>query len=141
MKKTILLLSVLLVSFSVTAQDIFGKWKTVDDETGEEKSVVEIYERNGKVFGKVVEIFDVSKQDGLCQDCEGEDSNKPVLGLEIIRDMEKEGEYYKNGTVLDPQDGKIYKLRLSLDEDNSDILMVRGYISFFYSTQYWKRSK
>lgn len=140
MRKLVLILSVLLVSFSATAQDIFGKWVTVDDQTGEEKSIVEIYKRDGKIYGKVAEVFDASKRDLPCIKCTGEDYNKPILGMEIIRDMEKDGDYYKKGTVLDPQDGKLYKLRLSLDEDDSDVLMVRGYIGFFYSTQYWKRS-
>ena len=141
MKKLIFILSILFVSFSVNAQDIFGKWITVDDETGEEKSVVEIFKRDGKVYGKIIEIFDASRRDLPCGKCKGDDYNKPILGLEIIKKMEKEGEYYKKGTVLDPQDGKVYKLRLSLDEDDSNVLMVRGYIGFFYSTQYWKRAK
>ncbi len=141
MKKLIFILSILFVSFSVNAQDIFGKWITVDDETGEEKSVVEIFKRDGKVYGKIIEIFDASRRDLPCVKCKGDDYNKPILGLEIIKKMEKEGEYYKKGTVLDPQDGKVYKLRLSLDEDDSNVLMVRGYIGFFYSTQYWKRAK
>lgn len=142
MRKSFLILGVLLLSFSVTAQDIFGKWITVDDQTGEEKSIVEIYKSdNGKVYGKIVEIFDASKRDLPCIVCKGDDYNKPVLGLEIIKNMVKEGEYYKKGTVIDPQDGKVYKLRLSLDETDSTILLVRGYIGFFYSTQYWKRAK
>ena len=47
--KTYILSFFLLISFSMSSQSIFGKWKTIDDETGEEKSVVEIYEKEGKV--------------------------------------------------------------------------------------------
>ncbi len=129
----------LLISFSATSQSVFGKWKTIDDETGEAKSVVDIFEREGKVYGKIVEIFDATKKDLPCKACKGEDYNKPVLGMEIIREAIKEGQYYKKGTILDPQDGKVYRLRFSLDEDDSNILIVRGYIGFFYATQYWKR--
>lgn len=136
MKKIITLL-ILLISFSVSAQDIIGKWKTIDDKTGEAKSIVEIYKKDGKIFGKIIEIFDKSKRDLPCIKCEGEDYNKPILGLDIIKNMTKEGDYYKNGTVVDPQNGKVYRLRLALTDDGK--LQVRGYIGFFYSTQYWER--
>lgn len=126
--------------YSSSAQSILGKWKTIDDETGVEKSVVEIYEKNGKIFGKIIEIFDASKRDLPCKFCEGEDYNKPVLGLEIIKAMEEVGEdTFKNGTITNPEDGKVYTCRLKLDEDDPNQLQVRGYISFFYKTQYWVR--
>jgi uncharacterized protein (DUF2147 family) len=121
------------------SQDIFGKWKTIDDQTGEAKSTVEIFEKNGKVFGKIIEIYDIKDRDALCYNCEGSEYNKPVLGLTIIKNLTQEGLYYKNGTIFDPEVGKLYKCRLSLDENNPDILLVRGYISFFYATQYWER--
>lgn len=136
-----LILILLLFSFSGHAQDVFGQWITIDDETNEKKSVVEIFERDGKVFGKIIEIFDASKRDLPCIKCKGTDYNKPVLGLEIIKNMKKENQYYKKGTVVDPQNGKVYKLRLSVDENNKDVLLVRGYIGFFYQTQYWERVK
>jgi uncharacterized protein (DUF2147 family) len=129
----------LLMGMTLQAQSIFGKWRTVDDETGEEKSIVEIYERNGKVFGKIIEIFDASKRDLPCKFCEGDDYNKPIMGLNIIKNMKKEGSTYKEGTIIDPQDGKTYRCRLQLD--GKDTLQVRGYLAVFYSTQYWKRVK
>lgn len=129
----------LLTGMSLNAQNILGKWRTVDDETGEEKSIVEIYEKNGKVFGKIIEIFDASKRDLPCKFCKGEDYNKPILGLNIIKNMKKDGDAYKDGTITDPQDGKTYRCRLKLD--GKDILQVRGYLAVFYSTQYWKREK
>ncbi|WP_290697706.1 DUF2147 domain-containing protein [Lacinutrix sp.] len=138
MNKYILIIA-FLFSFSANAQDILGKWVTIDDQTKEKKSVVEIFERDGKIFGKIIEIFDATKRDFPCIKCEGSDYNKPILGLEIIKNMKKDGEYYKKGTVVDPQNGKVYKLRLSLDDDNTDVLLVRGYIGFFYQTQYWER--
>ncbi|MDG1715357.1 DUF2147 domain-containing protein [Lacinutrix sp.] len=134
------LILVFLVSFSGQAQDIFGKWKTIDDQTGEAKSIVEIYKRDGKVFGKIVSILNPEVKDALCLKCEGEDKNKPVLGFELIKNMTKEGRYYKNGTIFDPEHGKKYKCRLMLTE-NPDILQVRGYIAFLYASQYWQRVK
>lgn len=135
--KQVLFLCLLLNAFIVNSQSVFGKWRTVDDDTGKEKSVVEIYEKNWKVFGKIIEIFDPKNRDLPCKFCEGDDYNKPILGLDIIKNMEKEGDAYKEGTIIDPQDGKVYKARLKLDDKN--ILQVRGYIAFFYATQYWIR--
>lgn len=137
MMKHFLIVCFLLGTTLANAQSILGKWRTVDDETGEEKSVVEIYEKNGKVFGKIVEIFDPSKRDLPCKFCEGEDYNKPILGLNIIKNMEKDGDVYNDGTITDPQDGKVYKGRLKIEDKNT--LQVRGYIAFFYATQYWIR--
>ena len=135
-----LIVIALLLSQSICSQTIFGKWKTVDDETGEEKSIVEIYQENGKVYGKIIEIFDATKRDLPCKFCPGEDFNKPVLGLKIIKDMVKSGDVYKKGTVTNPENGKVYDCRLKLDDDNPNRLQLRGYIAFFYRTQYWIRT-
>ncbi|WP_166963508.1 DUF2147 domain-containing protein [Yeosuana marina] len=134
-----LLCFLLLVMMTVSAvsQSILGKWRTVDDKTGEEKSIVKIYENNGKVFGKIIEIFNPEKRNLVCKFCKGQDHNKPILGLNIIKNMEKEDDSYIGGTITDPQDGKTYRCRLKLHDKNT--LQVRGYIAFFYSTQYWKR--
>nr|WP_321222391.1 DUF2147 domain-containing protein [uncultured Psychroserpens sp.] len=129
----------LLLSQGMMSQTVFGKWKTVDDETGEEKSIVEIYQKDGKVFGKIIEIFDETKRDLTCNFCKGEDYNKPILGLDIIKDLEKSGDVYKRGTVTNPEDGKIYDCRIKLDDDNPNKLQLRGYVAFFYRTQYWIR--
>jgi len=126
-----------LLPLTVRSQDIFGKWKTIDDETGEAKSIVEIYKKNGKVYGKIVDILNPDRKDALCEKCEGDEKNKPILGFVLIKDMEKDGEYYKNGTIFDPQKGKKYTCRLALENKNT--LQVRGYLAFFYATQYWER--
>ena len=136
--KAVVFIFSFLFTLTATSQSILGKWRTVDDKTGEEKSVVEIYEKNGKVFGKIIEIFDASKRDLPCKFCEGDDYNKPILGLNIIKEMEKvDNNLYKEGSITDPQDGKTYTCRLKLKD--KDTLQVRGYIAFFYATQYWKR--
>jgi uncharacterized protein (DUF2147 family) len=134
-------LVILLFFFSLSSQsqDIFGNWKTIDDETGEAKSTVTIYKQDGKVFGKIINIYDELDKDALCYKCEGEEYNKPVVGLVIIKNLEQDGKYYENGTVFDPERGKKYKCRIALSDDNPNVLEVRGYISFFYATQYWER--
>lgn len=138
MKKITFLLCLFLF-FSVEAQSVIGKWKTIDDVSGEVKSIVQIYEENGKIYGKVIEIMDASKRNRLCENCPGVLKNKPVLGLKIINGLEKNGSSYENGKILDPESGKEYKCYISLEDDKT--LKVRGYIgiSLMGRTQYWKR--
>ena len=139
MNKFTLLVISFCITLSASGQDIFGKWKTIDDETGEEKSIVEIYKKGEKVFGKIIEILNPKDRDALCDKCEGSEYNQPILGLILLKNMTKDGKYYKNGTIFDPERGKKYKCRITLDENNSNVLEVRGYIAFLYATQYWKR--
>lgn len=131
---------VLFFQFSFS-QTVIGRWKTVDDETGKEKGIVEIYEKNGKVYGKIVEILEDEHRHKKCTLCEGEDKNKPILGLTFIKGLKKDGEEYNGGKVLDPKNGKLYKCYITLV--NKDKLKVRGYIgvSLFGRTQYWYRVK
>ena len=124
------------VSFS---QTIFGKWKTVDDETGMENGIVEIYEKAGKVYGRIIEILEKEKKHFKCEMCEGEDKNKPILGLVIIKGLKKKGDFYEGGKVTDPKNGKSYHCKMNLE--GKDKLIVRGYIgiSLFGRSQTWFR--
>lgn len=121
------------------AQDITGKWKTIDDKSGEAKSIVEIFKKNGKVYGKVIEILDPTKQKATCRNCPEEFNGKPILGMVILNDLEKDGDEYSGGTVLDPNNGKVYKCLIALEGPNK--LEVRGYIGFSLigRSQYWER--
>jgi uncharacterized protein (DUF2147 family) len=142
MKLKLILITGLLISIlSANAQSVTGKWKTVDDETKEAKSIVEITERNGKIYGKVVEILNPAKKAMKCNNCSGDDKDKPVLGLEILKGLSKDGKEYNGGKILDPSNGKQYKCTVSFDGD--DKLKVRGYvgISAFGRTQVWTRVK
>ncbi len=142
MKK--IFLSIALIVFSVIgvlAQDVTGKWKTIDDDTGEAKSIVEIYKKDGKMYGKVVEILNKSKKDALCVDCPGDSKGKRIEGLVILKDLKKDGNEYKGGTIMDPNNGKVYKSHMALD--GADKLKVRGYVGFSLlgRTQVWHRVK
>ena len=137
MKKFIFTFFLLLGCYIINAQDILGTWTTVDDETGKEKSRVEIYESNGKIYGKIVEIL-TAKKKAICSKCEGDRKDQPILGMVIIEGLEKDDDVYEGGTILNPENGKLYKCRLKLTE-NKNKLQVRGYVAFFYKTQYWKR--
>ena len=134
-----LYLLIFCLPVSIYAQDIFGKWISVDDETGEEKSVIRIYEKEGEVFGKIIKLLRPQDSDALCTECDGENFNKPVVGIEIIKGLKKSGRYYKEGNILDPENGKDYNCKLWIDTENPNKLNVRGFIAFFYRTQYWKR--
>ncbi len=139
MKRSItLFLAFSLIAISAMAQRStpLGKWKTVDDNTGKTKSVVEIYEKGGKLFGKVLELFDPEKPDPKCEECAKDDPRhmKPIVGLEIIRNMKQDGKEWEDGDILDPENGKVYKCKIWVQEGK---LMVRGYIAFLYRTQTW----
>ncbi len=139
MQKLIILLAFVFVTTGMNSQSILGKWKTMDDVTGEPKSIVQIVEKSGKIYAKVIEVLDSSHKNSLCNNCSGEDKNKPILGLTIIKGLTKDGSEYNSGQILDPKNGKLYKCSLSLE--TKDKLKVRGYIGFSLlgRTQYWYR--
>lgn len=126
---------------TAAAQGVTGRWKTIDDETGQAKSIVEIYEKDGKVYGKVVEILNPAKKNAKCTKCKGADKDKPIEGLVIIKGLTKDGDEYTDGDILDPNKGKTYSCTIKLD--GKDKLNVRGYmgISMLGRSQTWHRVK
>ena len=137
MKKIILLLSFILIVSAINAQSITGKWKTIDDETGKEKSVVEIYKKGDKFYGKIIDIIDTSKKNSKCDLCSDSRKDQPILGMEIIKDLDQDDDEFEDGTILDPKNGKIYDCKIWLEDKNT--LNVRGYVAFFFRTQEWIR--
>lgn len=119
-----------------------GRWKTIDDITGKAKSVVQIWEEGGKLFGRVQKLVDPDPKDPnpTCDGCAGPQKGKPVVGLRILWDLQKDGDGWAGGTILDPASGKTYKCLVSL-EDGGAKLKVRGFIGFSLlgRTQYWLR--
>lgn len=138
-KKIFIFLASLFCLMTVSAQSVIGKWKTFDDKTGDAKSVVEIYEKDSKVYGKIIEILNPEKKNDKCTKCSGLDKDKPLKGLTIIKGLKKDGKEYSDGEILDPSSGKLYKCTISLE--NKDKLKVRGYvgISAFGRSQTWTR--
>jgi len=141
MKPAFLFAFVLFFNVTFAQHSVIGKWKTIDDETGKPISVVEIYESKGKIYGKVIEIFNPKDRKRVCENCSGDDHNKPILGLIVIKGLTKEGNEYTNGKILDPKHGKLYKCYITLENNNK--LKVRGYIgiSLIGRTQHWERVK
>ena len=112
-----------------------GTWKTIDDETGEAKSLVKIYERDGKLYGKIIKLF--KNPDATCDACEGEDHGAPIKGMVIMWALEQDGDEWAGGKIFDPKKGKTYKCKIWLDGDK---LKVRGYAGPFFRTQTWHRA-
>ncbi len=117
-----------------------GLWKTIDDDTGQAKSLVRIVDEGGVVTGKIEKLLDPAKQDAKCDKCDGARKDQPVLGMTIIEGAKKEADdpYWAGGTILDPNNGKTYRLRLT-PKDGGKALQVRGYIGPFYRNQTWLR--
>lgn len=142
MRKSILLLSALCFTLILNAQvnQMLGNWKTIDDKTGEARSIVNIYKgADGLYYGKIVQLL-VEPFDALCVPCEGEDHNKPVVGLVIIRAMQAEDGVLRGGKVLDPESGKFYYGKISLDNGK---LVLRGSLDkrgFIGRNQTWLRA-
>ena len=120
-----------------------GLWKTVDDSTKKEKSLVRIVESGGVYTGKVEKVIDPdAPKDAVCKDCTDDRKDKPVVGMTIIRNMKASGDkdVFEGGDILDPNNGKVYSAKLTLVEGGKK-LDVRGYIGtpLLGRTQTWQR--
>lgn len=134
MKKSLLSLLMLCLAAMSYAQ-IEGKWKTIDDETGKPKSIVEIFKKaDGKYYGKISQLLIKPEHDN-CVKCSDDRKNKPLLGLEIIRGLKKDGEEFVGGTITNPKDGKTYKTEVLRD---GAVLKVKALIlGIAVKTQTW----
>jgi uncharacterized protein (DUF2147 family) len=143
MKKMIAALTLLAAAGAALAQATpVGLWKTIDDDGKTEKSLVRIAEAGGALVGKIEKIFDPAKQADVCEKCSDERKGQPVLGLTIIRNAKPDAdkEVWEGGEILDPTNGKVYKLKLK-PVDGGKKLDVRGFIGFSLlgRTQTWMR--
>jgi len=132
----VLAIGMLSAELAFAAESPVGKWNTVDEKSGKVTSQVEIYEQSGKLFGKVVALAELNDKQGkpkVCSACTGVDKDKPIMGLVILRDLSPNGDRYK-GTIMDPNDGKIYTAEIWIKDGK---LMVRGYSGFLYQTRTW----
>ena len=145
MKRTLFFLICLsfvsMMSLSAQVKGIVGNWKTVDDKTGDSFSIVSIYQaKDGLYYGKITKML-VGPKDERCVECEGEDYNKPLEGLVIIRGMKAENGQLVGGKVLDPESGKFYYGKIYLKDGK---LVLRGSLDkrgFLGRNQTWLRAK
>jgi uncharacterized protein (DUF2147 family) len=136
--KKVLLTFVLSLFGVLSFAQIEGKWKTIDDETKQAKSVVEIYKKSdGQYYGKVSQLL-IKPADPNCSSCKDDRKGKPILGMEIIKGLKKEGDEFTGGTITDPKTGKTYKCTIT---KSGNKLNVRGYmgVSILGRTQIWDK--
>ena len=143
MRKTvpsaILALSLLAIAPGAIASDPTGRWKTIDDETGKAKSIVEISRQaDGRFNGRIVELLDPSRPNPTCDKCKDDRKDKPITGMEIIRGMNADGDAFSGGTILKPDEGKVYKSKMELVEGGAK-LKVSGCVAFICKSQVWER--
>ena len=137
------LFSVLFALFTCSvgfAQSPLGTWKTIDDNTGEAKSHIEIFEQGGKLHGKIVKLLK-SAPDKLCDQCKGDKKDKPLMGMLIVEDLAVSDDYWKGGIIMDPESGKEYGCSIWFDDKtDTNELKVRGkHWTGLYRTQTWYR--
>lgn len=142
MKKLIAFM-LLFFSLNSMAQSCVGKWVTIDDDSGKKKSIVELYKDNGKLYGKITYLYprEGREDNPKCTKCSDDRKNKPLVGLQIVRSLNWSGSVWEGGTIVDPENGKVYTVKIWLDPDNSNKLNVRGYIGPFFRTQNWIRTE
>ena len=144
MKKAVAAFLMATASLAAMAQNTpAGLWKTIDDDGKTEKSLVRITDAGGVITGKVEKIFDPAKANAKCEKCEGELKDQPVIGMAIITNVKQDPEetnLWNGGQIVDPNNGKSYKVRLKPIEGGKK-LEVRGYIGtpFLGRTQTWIR--
>jgi uncharacterized protein (DUF2147 family) len=133
---------------SLKAEDsLAGTWKTIADkgpDKGKETSHIEIFENSGLFFAKVTKLL-IKPQETLCDKCKGDLYNKPIVGMIFMKNMKKTGktdkdfgDEYAGGTIMEPDSGNTYRSKLWL---KGNVLVVRGYVAFFYRTQRWFKIK
>ena len=118
-----------------------GTWTTIDDDTHKPKSIVQIVDNHGELQGRVVKVL--ASDDGpnpVCAKCDGERKNKPIQGMTILWGVTRNDDVWDGGKILDPKNGKVYKVKLSMEEGGKK-LDVHGYIGFALlgRSQIWER--
>ena len=142
-KSVIMMAAFVFLGTALFSQSITGKWRTIDDELNVQKSIVEIYIRGGKLYGKIIKTWDddgVTPTNENCTECEGELKDKPIIGMNIINGLTRDGDVWKGKKgILDPGNGNVYNVKIWLEDDNT--LTVRGSIGPIGRKQTWHRVK
>ncbi len=135
-----------LLAFNAFAQSAtpVGLWKNIDDVSGKPKALIRISESDGVLQGKIEKLYREPSEDPnpKCDKCDGNNKDKPIIGMTILRGLKADGAIYDGGTIIDPHNGATYKCKMTL-VDNGKKLDVRGYIGFSLlgRTQTWIREE
>lgn len=149
-KAGFLIFSILLAAITVKARPVAeevadvspaGYWKTIDDATNEPRAIVQIKDNGGVFSGSIIKTFPKPGDTGICSECSGDKKDKPIVGLEMIWNLKKDGDEYNGGQILDPKNGKTYKAKITVIEGGAK-LKVRGFIGFSLlgRTQTWLKT-
>lgn len=124
-----------------------GLWKTIDDHSNKPRSLIRISEANGEYKGKIEKLFRTPDQDQnpKCDKCEDARKNQPLIGMTILTGLKQDQQNsaeYTGGRILDPEEGKLYKSKITLTDDGKK-LEVRGYIGIplLGRSQTWLRAE
>jgi uncharacterized protein (DUF2147 family) len=139
-----LMLTLGTVAAEAADQTAAGVWEQVNEKTGQAQSTITIAKSGPAYVGTVTSIYPQPGRpaDPVCSKCEGSLKNRPVKGLQIINDMQQQGNDYTGGTILDPESGSVYNATMQLSPDGKH-LTVRGYVGIptFGRSQTWNRLK
>jgi uncharacterized protein (DUF2147 family) len=126
---------------ATSASSPVGYWTTIDDDGKTPSSVIQIYPKGKKLFGKIVQLINPREKDPKCTECEGPRKNQRIIGMEILRDFERDDDEWSGGYILDPRNGTEYKCYMELIEGGTR-LKVRGYvgIALLGRTQIWQKA-
>ena len=144
--RSVLVAAALMIASNLVAAagSPVGVWRSIDDKTKQERSIIRITEENGELKGVVEKIFEQPGDDPahLCKECKAERKDKPIVGMPILWGLKQEGGAWTGGEILDPKNGKIYKCKITLSEDGKT-LNVRGFIgiSLIGRSQTWLRQE
>ena len=145
MIRTTLVAAALLIHAAAFAQTTpVGLWKTIDDKTKKERTLIRIVDTGGTLSGKIEKRLDPDAKAGdVCDKCADDRKDQPLQGLQLIRGITKNANTenrWDGGTVIDPEDGKVYKARMT-PIDGGKKLELRAYIGvpMIGRTQTWIR--
>ena len=140
MTRYFVLLAMALSTAAQAQMTPVGTWHSIDDATGKPKAEIIIRDSGGVLVGKVERSLQAPSAEPLCNLCTDDRKGQPKIGMEIIRGAQRSGAdaVWEGGTIVDPENGKVYKLRLT-PQDGGKTLQVRGYIGPFYRNQHWQR--
>ncbi|KQV88615.1 hypothetical protein ASD15_26390 [Massilia sp. Root351] len=121
-----------------------GLWKNIDDVSGKPKALIRISESNGVLQGKIEKLFRApdQEQNPKCDKCTDARKDQPIIGMQLLTGLKKDGDAYTGGEIVDPEDGKVYKSKMEL-ADGGKKLKVRGYVGvpMFGRSQTWLRQE
>lgn len=142
--RTLCLLSVFVSPLTLAANHTpTGLWKSIDDNSGKPRSLIRITENHGE-YSAVIEkgLLATDTADAVCDKCTDARKGKRIIGMTIVEGIKLKGDNYEGGEILDPENGKTYRCKMTLDETGNK-LEVRGYIgiSLFGRSQIWTREE